>query len=97
MPGPSWRPFLGAFGVFALFLGLVFGGWVLTAGIIALIATLVGWLSDAVKEYRETVRADTTGHLANIPESGRPVAAVRRAGHPDPRSGRAPGVGLRDR
>src|SRR6186997_627723 len=70
MPGPSWRPFLGAFGVFALFLGLVFGGWVLTAGIIALIATLVGWLSDAVKEYRETVRADTTGHLANIPESG---------------------------
>ena len=74
MPGPSWRPFLGAFGVFALFLGLVFGGWVLTAGIIALIATLVGWLSDAVKEYRETVRADTTGHLAEHPG----IAASRR-------------------
>ena len=67
MPGPSWRPFLGAFGMFALFLGLVFGGWLLTAGIIALIATLVGWLGDAVKEYREVVRADTTGHLENPP------------------------------
>ena len=32
MPGPSWRPFLGAFGVFALFLGLVFGGWLLAVG-----------------------------------------------------------------
>nr|MBA3236626.1 hypothetical protein [Chloroflexota bacterium] len=26
MPGPSYRPFLGAFGMFALLLGLVFGG-----------------------------------------------------------------------
>src|SRR6478736_9331990 len=72
MPGPSWRPFLGAFGVFALLLGLVFGGWLLTAGIIALIATLVGWLSDAVKEYRETVRADATGHLENPPAGKTP-------------------------
>jgi plastocyanin len=72
MPGPSWRPFLGAFGVFALLLGLVFGGWLLSAGVITLIATLVGWLADAVKEYRMTVRADSTGHLENIPESRPP-------------------------
>ena len=50
MPGPSWRPFLGAFGMFSLFLGLVFGGWLLTAGIIAIIAKLVGWMGEAVKE-----------------------------------------------
>ena len=31
------------------------------------ILTLVGWLVDAVKEYRKTVEADTTGHLENIP------------------------------
>ena len=68
MPGPSWRPFLGAFGLFAVMLGLVFGEWVLAAGIIALISTLVGWLADAVQEYRKTVQADTTGHLENIPE-----------------------------
>ena len=67
MPGPSWRPFLGAFGVFLLFLGLVFEGWLLAVGVIALISTLVGWLTDAVQEYRRTVEADTTGHLENGP------------------------------
>jgi plastocyanin len=72
MPGPSWRPFIGAFGMFALFLGLVFGGWLLTAGIIALIATLVPWLGDAIREYREVVRADTTGHLENPPTGKTP-------------------------
>ena len=72
MPGPSWRPFLGAFGVFALMLGLVFGEWLLAAGVVTLIVTLLGWLSDAVKEYRKTVEADTTGHLENIPESRAP-------------------------
>ena len=67
MPGPSWQPFLGAFGVFLLFLGLVFGDWLLAVGVIALISTLVGWLTAAVQEYRLTVQADTTGHLANPP------------------------------
>ena len=65
--GPSFRPFLGAVGTAMLMLGLVFGGWLLAAGVIALILTLVGWLVDAVKEYRKTVEADTTGHLENIP------------------------------
>jgi plastocyanin len=72
MPGPSWRPFLGAFGLFAVMLGLVFGGWVLAAGVIALVSTLIGWLFDAVAEYRQTVKADTTGHLENIPEPKSP-------------------------
>jgi len=67
MPGPSWRPFLGAFGVFLLFLGLVFEGWLLAVGVIALIATLVGWLTDALQEYRRMVEADTTGHIENGP------------------------------
>jgi plastocyanin len=67
MPGPSWRPFLGAFGVFLLFLGLVFEGWLLAVGVIALISTLVGWLTDAVQEYRRTVEADATGHLDSGP------------------------------
>jgi plastocyanin len=74
MPGPSWRPFLGAFGVFALFLGLVFGGWLLAVGVIALISTLVGWLTDAVLDYRRTIDAETTGHIDNGP----PPATPRR-------------------
>jgi plastocyanin len=67
MPGPSWRPFLGAFGLFALLLGLVYGGLLLAVGVIALVSTLVGWLADAIREYRRTVDADTTGHLENGP------------------------------
>jgi plastocyanin len=72
LPGPSWRPFLGALGVFALFLGLVFGGWLLGVGIIALIATLVGWLTDAVADYRRVVAADRTGHIENGPAPATP-------------------------
>lgn len=67
MPGPSYRPFLGALGAAMLMLGLVFGGWVLAVGVIALIITLLGWLGDARKEYEKTAEADTTGHLENIP------------------------------
>ena len=65
MPGPSWRPFLASLGMFLLFLGLVFGGLVLAVGVIALASTLIGWLVDAVHEYRRTVEADLTGHLEN--------------------------------
>ena len=72
MPGPSWRPFLGAFGVFALFLGLVFGGWLLAVGVIALITTLVGWMTDAVLDYRRIVDAESTGHIDNGPAPATP-------------------------
>jgi plastocyanin len=67
LPGPSFRPFLGAIGTGMLMLGLVFGGWLLAAGVIALIATLVGWLADARKEYVKAEEADTTGHLESLP------------------------------
>lgn len=67
MPGPSFRPILGALGTALLFLGLVFGGWVLLVGVIALIVGLIGWLADARAEYVETVEADRTGHLENPP------------------------------
>src|SRR6187549_3228215 len=72
MPGPSWRPFFGAFGVFALFLGLVFGGWLLAVGVIALITTLIGWLTDAVLDYRRVVEAETTGHIDTGPAPATP-------------------------
>lgn len=73
LPGPSFRPLLGAIGSAMLMLGLVFGGWLLAIGAIALVVTLLGWLVDAVKEYRETVEADQTGHLENIPAPRTPA------------------------
>ena len=73
MPGPSFRPFLGAIGAAMLMLGLVFGEWLLAAGLIALVATLLGWLVDARKEYVKVVEADQTGHLENIPAPRTPA------------------------
>jgi plastocyanin len=67
VPGPSWRPIVGALGTALLFLGLVFGEWLLAVGVIAMILGLVGWLPDARKEYVKTAEADRTGHLENIP------------------------------
>ena len=68
MPGPSFRPLLGALGTTALMAGLVAGGWLLAAGVIILILTLGGWLVDARAEYVKTVEADRTGHMENIPD-----------------------------
>jgi len=76
VPGPSFRPLLAALATFVLFAGLVFGGWVLAVGVIFTIVTLLGWLSDARKEYRQVVKADTTGHLENIPAPGWPKVVL---------------------
>jgi plastocyanin len=67
MPGPSFRPLLGALGTALLLLGLVFGGWLLAVGLLALIIALIGWLADARHEYVKTVDADRTGHLESMP------------------------------
>ena len=73
MPGPSFRPILGALGTALLFLGLVFGGLVLVVGIIALVLGLIGWLADARREYVKVVEADRSGHLESLPAPGTPA------------------------
>ena len=73
MPGPSFRPIIGALGTALLFLGLVFGGWLLIVGVIALVAGLVGWLTDARREYVKAVDADRTGHLESLPPPRTPA------------------------
>lgn len=72
MPGPSFRPLLGALGTALLLLGLVFGGWLLAVGLLALIVALIGWLTDARREYVKTVDADRTGHLESMPPPATP-------------------------
>ncbi|MBI2762307.1 MAG: cupredoxin domain-containing protein [Chloroflexi bacterium] len=98
LPGPSFRPLLGALGTAALLAGLVFGGWLLAAGLIIFVMTLVGWLPDARAEFDKTVEADRTGHLENAPPPGWPrrllqvgivlfaVAALFQAGLLPPRA-----------
>ncbi|HUP54761.1 MAG TPA: cupredoxin domain-containing protein [Methylomirabilota bacterium] len=76
MPGPSFRPILASLGVAVLFAGLVFGGWVLAVGLVFTITALLGWLNDARKEYKQVVRADTTGHIENEPAPNWPKTLV---------------------
>ncbi len=79
LPGPSFRPLLGALGATTLMAGLVIGGWVLAAGAIILVATVAGWVMDAGAEYVKTAEADRTGHLENIPAPGWPRGLVQGA------------------
>src|SRR6185369_15168534 len=51
MPGGSAAPILVAFGAGALFLGLVVGGLMLWFGVILLIATLLVWFREAVRDF----------------------------------------------
>jgi plastocyanin len=67
MIGPSFRPILASLAVAVLFYGLVFGGWLLAAGVLLTIITLLGWLRDARAEYVEAVAADQTGHIEPLP------------------------------
>jgi hypothetical protein len=68
MPGPSFLPFLAAFGMGMLMLGLVFGEWLLAVGVIGLILSLLGWMTAARREYVQTVDADASGHLEPLPD-----------------------------
>jgi plastocyanin len=74
MPGPSFLPLLGALGLAMLFLGLVFGEWLLAFGIVAFVLSIVGWMTAARKEYVKTVEADSTGHLEALPDPRTPRA-----------------------
>ncbi len=51
MPGPSFAPILGAFGVFMLAFGLVNRGPWLLVGVLTLIVTLLYWGREALRDY----------------------------------------------
>jgi hypothetical protein len=73
MPGPSFRPILAAIGSTLLVFGFVVEGWLMVAGFVILIITLLGWLRDARREYVATVDADETGHIDNGPAPRWPI------------------------
>jgi plastocyanin len=76
LPGPSFRPVLGAFATGGIMLGIVFGGVLLVIAILFFVVVLLGWLWDARREYTKTVEADTSGHLENLPDPGYPSRLV---------------------
>jgi plastocyanin len=74
MPPPSFRPLLVAMAMTLLVAGLVVGGWALIFGFVALTVTLLEWLRDARREYKEVEDADRTGHLESGPAPAWPTA-----------------------
>jgi plastocyanin len=73
VPGPTFLPFTSAVGAAILFFGIVFGGWLLAAGVICFVLGLLGWMSAARAEYRLTLEADQTGHMRNAPTPSFPL------------------------
>jgi plastocyanin len=51
MPGGSAAPILVAFGAFSLFAGLIIGGFALPIGLLILVAMLLLWGREAVRDY----------------------------------------------
>jgi plastocyanin len=76
VPGPSFRPFILALAAATMVLGGVLNVAIFAGGILMLVIALLGWLRDARAEYRETVRADATGHLENIPAPRFPTGTL---------------------
>ena len=70
LPGPSFSPILGAFGVFLLLAGLVTGGAILLAGVGALVLALLYWGREALADFDHVTHAE------------RPVVVASHAGPP---------------
>jgi plastocyanin len=76
VPGPSFRPLIASIATGVMLLGLVVGPAVFVAGLLMTVIGLLGWLNDARKEYSQTVKADATGHLENIPAPRFPTGTL---------------------
>jgi plastocyanin len=75
LPGPSFAPILGAFGVFMTVFGLVTGGLWVWVGLITLAVTLLYWGREALRDYDRIpgIAATTAGALpapAGAPPTG---------------------------
>ncbi len=77
MPGPSWSPALAAAGLFLLMFGLVVGGLLLWVGLLALVLSLLFWLSEGLRDY-DSVEATAT-RLPAVAHAG-PPAGVHMPG-----------------
>ena len=105
MPGPSFRPILGAIGSTLLVFGFVVGGWLLAAGVVVLIITLLGLaprrpprMGGDGRGRRDRAHRERTGAAlaaADVARDRRHRRRRRRVGlrHPAPRLRQPPGRG----
>jgi plastocyanin len=78
MPGGSLAPIIVALGAAALFAGLILGGVWIAVGVAALVATLLVWLREAVRDY---AHLEPAGRLpAVVPAPSEPPPGVHMPG-----------------
>ena len=70
MPGPSFAPFLAAFGMFMLLFGLFSGGPWLLIGLTVLVITLLYWGREAIRDFEHVA------HASAAPVPGHPAAGA---------------------
>ena len=81
MPGPSFAPFLAAFGMFMLLFGLFSGGPWLLIGVTVLVITLLYWGREAIRDYDHVAHAGA-GLVAGHPTAGALPAPTDRTPPP---------------
>ena len=85
LPGPSFAPIFASVGVFLLFLGVVFPGPILLFGAIALVLTLIYWLTEISAHLRPRPRVQSAPELPTVVHEG-PPPGVHMPGRPSVRS-----------
>jgi len=77
MPGGSLAPIFGAIGMLLLFYGIVFHGWFLVIGVVALVLALLYWGREAMRDYDHI---DHEEPLLLAPVHGGPPPGVHMPG-----------------
>ncbi|HEY7522619.1 MAG TPA: cytochrome c oxidase subunit 4 [Candidatus Limnocylindrales bacterium] len=83
-PGPSLAPFVAAVGAFALFWGLVVGGAAILLGLVALVAGLLYWGREGLRDYDHLAQAEPEASAIRQPQvpvvHGEPPPGVHMIG-----------------
>lgn len=77
LPGPSPWPFFAPIGLMFVFIGLVFGPWLILGGLIMSLIAVAGWYRDATNEYSQVEAGHLPEPKTRDPEKAFPKALVR--------------------
>jgi plastocyanin len=76
LPGPSPWPFLAPIGLMFVFMGLVFGPWLILGGLAMSLIAVTGWYRDAGHEYRQVEAGHPPEPRTRDPERAFPKRLV---------------------
>jgi len=77
LPGPSPWPFFAPIGLMFVFMGFVFGPWLILGGLIMSVIAVAGWYRDAGSEYRQVEEGHLPEPRTRDPEKAFPKQLLR--------------------